>query len=154
MKFSRNEYLMGRDKTFPDDFTEELSENTDDLLAAVNEFFKDFKGPGICNSGFRPRSINAMTPHASKTSKHLDCLAIDINDPDGKVWQYVLDNLERAVKLNLYFEDPRHTRTKTGGWVHAQLGGPKSKRRIFIPSTSPAPAPNFWSGKYDSKWDK
>lgn len=151
---SRKEYLMGRDAQFPADFTPELDENTDELLGAVNEFSADYKGQLLVNSGWRPRSINDLTPHASKTSKHLDCLAIDLNDTDGKLWQYILDNLDKAAALNLYFEDARWTRTKTGGWCHIQLGGPKSRKRIYIPSASPAIAPNFWNGVYSSKWDK
>ena len=151
---TRDEYLKGRDTQFPADFTEDLSNNVDKLLEAVNEFLKDWTGPTVINSGFRPRSINDMTPHASKTSKHLDCLAIDLNDTDGKLWQYILTHLAEATALGLYFEDARWTRTKTGGWCHIQLGGPKSRKRIYIPSTSPAIAPNFWSGQYETKWDK
>jgi hypothetical protein len=151
---NRKDYLMGRDEQYANDFTEAMSENVDELLDAVNEFLANYTGPLQVNSGWRPATINNMTPHASKTSKHLECLAIDLNDTDGSLWQYVLDNLATAADLGLYFEHPNWTRTKRGNWVHAQLGGPKSRKRIFVPSTSPPDSPSFWSGKYDTKFDK
>lgn len=151
---SRKDYLMGRDVQYASDFTEAMSDNVDELLEAVNEFLADWKGPTQVNSGWRPATINNMTPHASKTSKHLECLAIDLNDTDGSLWQYVLDNLSTATTLNIYLEDVRYTRTKRGNWVHLQLGGPKSRKRIFVPSTSPPDSPSFWNGKYDTKFDK
>jgi hypothetical protein len=153
--FTKDELLMGRDKLFPEDYTPQISDNADDLLEAVNKFFADWTGPKLkVNSGFRPPSINGMTPHAAKQSKHQICLAVDINDEKGEVFKYVLNNLNLATALNLYFEDPKWTRTKTGGWCHIQLGAPASRHRIFIPSQALPADPNFWTGVYPTKFDK
>jgi hypothetical protein len=82
-------------------------------------------------------------------SMHLQGLAIDIADSDGKLWKWCIDNLDFLQSLGLYLEDKRWTRT----WVHFQLAAPRSGKRIFIPNSQPAPHPNIWDGNYDKKYD-
>jgi hypothetical protein len=152
---SRKEYLRGRDLLFPEEFTQQMSDNTDEFLETFNKVRAAWGKPMTVNSGYRPQAVNASTPNAAKGSCHTICRAIDINDPDGSLWKWTLENLELMTKLGLYMEDVRWTRTKSGGgWCHYQNLPPKSKKRIFIPSESLAIAPNFWNGVYPSKYDK
>lgn len=155
MAITKDELLRGRDKSFADEYTEQISDNLDELVKALNVIRTAFNKPMTVTSGWRPPSINAMTPGAAPQSKHQIGLACDFKDTDGSLWTWCLQNLQLLADNNVYLEDARWTRTKDGsGWVHMQLGAPKSRKRIFVPSSSLPIAPNFWSGKYDSKWDK
>ena len=140
---------MGRDKQYPQDYTQQISDNLDKLLAVMNQVRIAYGIPMRVNSGWRPPSINEATSNAAKGSNHLWGLAVDIADVDGAVWKWVLLNLPLMQKLGIYFEDKRWTPT----WVHCQCVPPGSKRRIYVPSAAPAQAPTIWNGQYDHKFD-
>ena len=151
---TKAELLMGRDKAYPKDYTQEISDNLDKLLIPMNVVRKAYGKPMSPSSGWRPPSINNSTPGAAKASTHMRGLAVDIKDPDGKLREWVLANLDLMQKLGLYFEDFRWTK----GWVHFQCVPPGSGKRIFIPyadtKKNPMNNPTAWSGKYDAKYDK
>lgn len=146
---TKDEILMGRDKKYPKEYTEEISNNIDKLLEAMNQVRKAYNKPMFVASGWRPSEINESTSNAAKNSNHLKGLAVDIKDTDGKLWEWVLMNLVLMKKLGIYLEDKRWTPT----WVHFQIVPPKSKKRIYIPSTAPAKADDIWDGKYDSRYN-
>lgn len=140
---------MDRDKSFPKEYTQEVSDNLDKLLIAINVIRTAYAKPMRVTSGWRPSSVNGGVGGA-KRSNHMLGLAVDIADPDGTLAKWLLNNLVVVQKAGLYLEDFRWTK----GWVHFQLVAPKSGRRIFIPSTAPATQPNVWDGKYDPSFDK
>lgn len=146
---SKDEILMGRDKQYPKDYTQEISDNIDNLLKIINQIRTAYNKPMIVASGWRPPSINEDTANAAKSSNHLKGLAVDIKDTDGKLWAWVLINLDLMKRLGVYMEDKRWTPT----WVHFQIVPPKSKKRIYVPSTAPAKADDIWDGQYDSKYN-
>ena len=146
---SKQELLQGRDIQYSSDYTQEISDNLDKLLIPLNQVRAAYGKPMTVNSGWRPPSINTSTPGAAKKSKHMSGLAADIADPNGEVWAWVMQNLCLLKSLGIHMEDKRWTPT----WVHFQLGGPASGKRIFIPDTSRAKAPDAWDGKYDSSYD-
>lgn len=147
---SKAELLQGRDKTFPGEYTEEISHNLDILLQKINVIRAAYGKPMTVNSGWRPASINGMIPNAAKKSNHMIGCAVDIADPDGSLMKWCLENLDLLTATGLYLEDFRYTPT----WAHFQSVAPKSKKRIFVPSEALPPAPNRWSGKYSSEFDK
>ena len=147
---SKEEMLQGRDKQYPNDYTQEVSDNLDKFLEVFNKVREAYGKPMKVNSGWRPPSINASTPGAATHSKHMLGLAIDIADGDNEVMNWVLENLDLMQELDLYMEDFRWT----PGWTHFGLGAPASGKRIFVPSAARATAPDRWDGKYDSKYDK
>jgi len=149
MAISKKELLMGRDVQYASDYTQEISDNLDRLLIPINKIREAWNIPMTVNSGWRPPSINASTPGAAPGSKHMLGLAVDISDTDGSLWAWVLQNLQLMSDLGIYLEDRRWTKT----WVHFQLGQPKSGHRIFVPSASPALAPDAWDGEYDHSFD-
>lgn len=149
MPISKEELLKGRDKTYASDYTEEVSDNLDKLLIPLNKIRDAYGQAMVCTSGWRPESLNAGVPGAAKKSKHIIGLAADFSDPDGKLMNWVLENLDMMKKLNIYMEDFRWTNS----WVHFQLGPPVSGHRIFIPSSAPPLAPNRWISSYDAKYD-
>ena len=144
------DYQMGRKEKYPDEWTPEIERNATALLEKVNAFleilrWKDAK----VNSGWRPAAVNGKIANAAKKSNHMIGFAIDLADPDGRLRELVLLNLEEAQKLSLYFEDFRYTK----GWVHMQIVAPGSKKRIFVPSAEVPPHPKLWDGKYDPKYN-
>lgn len=154
MAITKDELLMGRDKSYPKEYTKEISDNLDRLLAAMNQVRAAYGSPMKVTSGWRPAAINGAIPNAAKRSNHMMGLAVDISDRDGKLRQWVLDNLALMQKLGIYVEDFRWTAT----WVHFQVIPTRSGKRIFLPyadtAKNPMTAPNSWDGKYDSKYDK
>ncbi len=149
MAISKSELLMGRDQTYPNDYTQEISDNLDNFLIPINKIRDVWGKPMIVNSGWRPPSINASTPGAATHSKHMLGLAADISDIDGSLWKWVLENLQLMKDLGIYMEDKRWT----PGWVHFGFGPPASGQRIFVPSSNPPGAPDSWDGQYDHSFD-
>ena len=144
---SKNEVLMGREKLYPRDYTQEISDNIDKMLEMLNVVRERYAKPMYVSSGWRPPSVNEKLSNAGKKSNHMVGLACDFKDPDGKLRDWVIEHLEWLSGLGFYFEDFRWT----PGWVHFQIVPPGSHRRIYIPSTAPARDPNAWSGQYDPK---
>lgn len=147
MAITKSDLLMGRDKIYPKEYTKEVSDNLDKLLEVIGKVEEKYLLDGgevfKVNSGWRPSGINDATSNASKTSKHLLGLAVDIGDSEGKVWKWVLQNVEFLKGLGIYLEDKRWTPS----WCHMQCVPPGSGKFIFIPSTSPALDPKAWDGK-------
>jgi Peptidase M15 len=146
---SKSELLQGRDQQYPDDYTQEISYNLDKLLIAINQVRSAYGIPMTVNSGWRPASINNSTPGAAAHSKHMLGLAVDISDPNGELWKWVLQHLDLMAQLDFFFEDKRWT----PGWVHFGLGKSVSGKRIFVPNANRATTPNIWDGIYDHQYD-
>lgn len=149
MPISKDELLMGRDKKYAIEYTQEISDNLDKLLVVMNQVREAYGKAMVVTSGWRPPEINAHTPGAAMHSKHQIGLAVDISDPVGDVRRYVLANLSMMKDLGLYMEDFNWC----PGWVHLQLGPPSSGHRIFIPSTNPPTCDVWVSGDYDSSFN-
>lgn len=125
--FTRDEILMGRDKAFP--ITPEMSDNLDKLIAALNPIRVAFGKPLVISSGYRPSSINSSVGGA-KSSAHMMCQAVDIVDKDGKLAEWILQNLTFVKECGILgVEDPRYTK----GWLHLSTRPAKSGKLVFIP---------------------
>lgn len=142
---TKKDLLMGRDKTYADEYTKEISDNLDKLLIVLNKIQEKAGRNFHVNSGWRPAAINAAISGAAVHSNHTKGLAADISDPTGSIMYWVLDNLEFMKELGVFMEDFRWTPT----WVHFQIVPVHSGHRIFIPNMKPAPAPERWDGRYD-----
>ena len=147
---SKQELTMGRDKQFKSEYTAEIDQNLNILLEKINVVRAQYAKPMIVSSGWRPSAVNEATANSAKASKHLSGLAVDIQDTDGKLWAWVMQNLQLMQDLGLYLEDKRHTKT----WVHFQIGSPRSGKRIYKPTTAPYVDASLWNGQYDQKYDK
>jgi len=146
---TRADLLKGRDKQYAADFTQEISDNLDKLLIILNKLQAAYGKRLPISSGWRPPAVNEATSNAAKKSNHLKGLAVDIADADGDFMRWCLSNLELMKELGVWFEDFRWTPT----WTHCQIVPPGSGRRVYVPSTAPAPAPTRWAGTYDQKFD-
>lgn len=147
---SKEELTKGRDTEYQDEYTQEISDNLDELLIVLNKVRTAYGKPMSINSGWRPAAINGSTPGAAAHSLHMMGLAADIADADGEVMKWVLDHLDLMQELGIYMEDFCWTPT----WTHLGIRPPKSGKRIFVPSAARATAPDRWDGKYDSKYDE
>lgn len=111
------------------DVTPEQQANLEKLLEAMNKVRTAYAIPMKVTSGLRSQADQDRINSSAPKSKHLLGLAVDIYDPDSKVWEWCMENMHLMEELGIYFEDKVSTPT----WVHFQLGPPKSGRRIFKP---------------------
>jgi hypothetical protein len=124
-----HDYYMGRDKRFPDELTDEKRSNAEEMIDKANQLLEKFGEKRKVNSGWRPASINAGVPGAAPKSKHMTCEAIDLEDKDGSLDEWCMDNLEELASIGLWLEHP----DKTPNWCHIQITPPRSGNRVFKP---------------------
>ena len=124
-----SEYLMGRDQEYQKDMTPEIEANALELIDRVNLLLESFGEDRKVNSGWRPPQVNARMPNAARSSKHMLGLAVDLDDPEGDLDQWCLENENELERLRLWQEHPASTK----GWCHLQSVPPKSGRRVFYP---------------------
>lgn len=146
---TKEDLLMGRDKTYPADYTQEISDNLDKLLIIVNKIQQAYGTKFSIDSGWRSPAINAGTPGAATNSTHMRGLAVDVADHDGSIMKWTLANLQLMKDLGVHMESWEWTPT----WTHFQIVPPHSGNRIYIPSTNPPIAPGRWIGHYDAKFN-
>jgi len=120
------EYLMGRIKL--EDLPQDQRADLARLLSAVNGLLIKFGQYRKVTSGYRTEVANTAAGGAKK-SNHRICAACDLEDRDGKLDAFCLNNLKLLEELGLYLEDPKSTQ----GWCHLQIKAPASGNRVFKP---------------------
>ena len=123
------DYYMGRDADYRGELTRELRANARDIVRRVNRLLKRAGLMRKVSSGWRPSALNATVPGAASGSKHIHCLAIDLEDRDGALDAWCMSNLPVLEELGLWLEHPKATR----GWCHLQTRPPRSGNRVFEP---------------------
>ncbi|MBY0264988.1 MAG: hypothetical protein K2W84_01160 [Burkholderiales bacterium] len=123
------DYYMGRDVEYRSELSRELRANARDTLRRVNRLLKRAGMMRKVSSGWRPAALNATVPGAASGSKHISCLAIDLEDRDGALDAWCMANLPVLEELGLWLEHPDATR----GWCHLQTRPPRSGNRVFEP---------------------
>lgn len=121
------EYLMGRDKQFP--ISDAMHLDALVMVSRANQLLAKFGEYRKVSSGYRPAAINVTTKGAAKHSNHMICRAVDLQDHDGKLDEFCMNNLALLSELELWLETP-HT---TLGWCHISSFPPISHNRVFIP---------------------
>lgn len=146
---SLQELLMGRAKF--EELPADVQANLKTLLERINKLRAAYGKPMKVNDGYR-RPVDTPKNGAAK-SKHLSGLAVDLDDDDaGTLWKWIFQNRKLLKQIGLWLEHPNWTHG-AGSWIHIQIVPPASGKRFFVPSTKPAPAPNFWDGKYEKELD-
>lgn len=123
------DYFMGRDRSHAGELDAILLANAAVMVERANRLLERAAFPGVVNSGWRPRGINAALANASPRSKHLTCQAIDLGDDDDALDAWCLRNLAALEEIGLWLEHP----DATPGWCHVQIVPPASGRRVFEP---------------------
>jgi hypothetical protein len=121
------DYLMGREVEYP--ITPEMALDAEDLVSRVNRVLHEFGEDRVVTSGYRPPKINAQVHGAAPKSNHTICRACDLEDKDGRLDQFCLDNLALLEEIGLWLESPIHT----DSWCHVQKVPPHSGNRVFLP---------------------
>lgn len=113
--------------------TPQIDANLNTLLERINVIRTSYDTPMIVTSGLRDTAQQQALIAAGKSnapkSHHLTGEACDIQDLDGKLRDWVKDNMDLMESIGFWFEDFDHT----PGWVHFQIVPPASGKRVFIP---------------------
>ena len=142
MNITLADYYMSRDKMYPMALSSEVIANATRTVTLVNELLvkaalfgvslpKSPRTGTFVASGWRPPSINALTPNAAPNSKHMTGQACDIYDPDGDLDTWLMSEKGRGCleAIGLWMEHPGSTK----GWSHIQTIPPNSGNRVFYP---------------------
>lgn len=111
--------------------TAQLILNAKAFLGKLNPFLKELGLTKVSvSSGFRPSDVNAAIPNAAKKSLHMQCLAIDLVDTDGKIDELIEKNDVLLKKYGLWQESPIATKS----WTHLDCKDRgKRLKNQFIP---------------------
>lgn len=123
------DYYMNRDILFPRELDAEKRACATLTVARANALLTAAGITRTVSSGWRPPPINAQTPNASPTSKHLSCQAVDLADEDERLDRWCMSHLDVLERIGLWLEHP----SATPGWCHVQVVAPRSGRRVFMP---------------------
>jgi len=123
------DYYMGRDREYHAELTPELRANARETVSRVNRLLKRAGFTRRVTSGWRPAAVNATVPGAAKGSKHINCIAIDLEDRDGALDAWCMAHLDVLEELGLWLEHP----DATPDWCHLQTLPPRSGNRVFQP---------------------
>jgi hypothetical protein len=131
-----DQYLMGRDKLYPSELTQEVINNIYVLLEKVNAllFELNIKSAKV-SSGWRPAAINSSIPTSAKKSHHMTGKAVDIlDDKDQSIGNLILSKPDLLKKYDLWLEDLSSTKGKNTNWVHLDIGTRSDRPvRVFKP---------------------
>jgi hypothetical protein len=113
--------------------TPEIDANLELLYSKINNVRQSYNIPMIVTSGLRSEAqqqqLIADGKSTASKSKHLTGQAVDIQDIDGALRDWVIRNMNLMEQYGFWFEDFGHTK----GWVHFQIFPPLSGKRVFIP---------------------
>ena len=123
------DYLMGREAEHGEELDDVKRANAAETVRRVNLLLERFGEDRKVRSGWRPSGINAATPNAAPKSKHMDCLACDLDDDEGDLDEWCMDHQAELEEIGLWLEHPSATKS----WCHIQTVPPKSGRRVFYP---------------------
>ena len=129
-------YLMGREKLYPSELTQEVINNINELLDKVNGVLFELGVEKVSiSSGWRPAAINSQIKNAAKKSHHMTGKAVDIlDDKEQSLAKKILCNPHLLKNYGLWLEDPVHTIGKNTNWVHLDTGVRKDRElRVFKP---------------------
>lgn len=110
---------------------QKLLDKVNAMLDVINESHPGIGGamnPHV-NSGWRPAAYNATVPGAAVKSKHITGQAIDLDDDDGDLDEFLYANQKYLNLAGLWMEHPAATK----GWCHLQSEPPRSGSRVFFP---------------------
>jgi hypothetical protein len=128
-------FWKGRDVEFKSQLTPTIQVAAADTIRRANKLLEMFyaANPNAvrrdANSGWRPAAVNKKTSGASPTSWHMFGKAVDIDDDDEDLDEWLMTEAgqKALVECELWMEHPRDTPR----WTHVQTVAPRSGRRVF-----------------------
>jgi len=125
-----------RRKLYPNEFTDEIQTNAEELLEKVNAFLTELSVESAqVTSGWRPESVNVKITNAAKKSAHMIGKAVDILDNKNQdLVQLVANHPNLLRKYGLFMEDMNSTRGKNTNWLHLDVMARSDRpSRTFLP---------------------
>ena len=114
------------------DLTDEVKHNAAILCGKVNAALDEmgYTGSRTISSGFRPSTVNLVTPGAAPKSGHMIGKAVDFADVTGKLWSLCASKPDILRRYGLFLED----RAATPTWCHLDyIDRPDRPSRVFQP---------------------
>lgn len=127
------EFYSGRDKTHAAELTDEIKGNAFITVTRVNLIMNAVGMNRRVTSGWRPQTINAITPGAAKKSNHIIGAACDLEDRDGKLYDCLYSGHDHDKDTGPLADIGLWVEIKRPSWVHLQIFAPKSGKRFFKP---------------------
>lgn len=120
--------ILSTHPEYKDELTDEVNNNLDKLLVAVNKVREAYGKPMVVTSGWRPESYNKSVKGATK-SAHIMGMAVDFRDSDGALDAFCveLDKQGKLKEWGLWLEHP----DATAGWCHLDIK-PRGNRKTNI----------------------
>lgn len=134
---SVDEYISQHGAGHESELTDEMRLEAQATCDAANALLEEFGGNRGLRSGWRPKSVNDATPNAARSSKHITCQAVDIEDNDGALKDWALQRADDGTypvleKYNVYAEYG----DATPSWLHIQIVAPGSGKRVYFPNAT------------------
>lgn len=111
------------------ELTPDIEKNLLDLAEKITALEMVYGDKFIVTSGLRSKADQMRINPSVKNSAHLMGMAVDVSDPEGRIDEWCLDNLEELIRIGLYLESP----VQTVRWSHLQSRKPISGNRVFVP---------------------
>lgn len=126
MKFTIEELCQG---LIP---TDKQQKNLKKLVEALNVLGSVYPDPVIVIRGLRIEMQNEAVGGVPN-SPHLTGEAVDLQDKDHKLSQFILNNITLLERVGLYMENPYYCVSKATGnnWIHLQIR--PASQTIFKP---------------------
>ncbi len=118
-----------------EDLKEQYLKNAALITSKASELLSAYGKEAAITSGWRPLSYNLQVG-GSKNSKHITMQAVDLWDPEKKLGEWCVANIERLKEVGIYMESLATTHASSDPkkrWVHWQCVAPKSGSIIFNP---------------------
>ena len=111
---------------------EKQRKNLEKLVEALNTLGSVYADPVVVIRGLRNEMQNEAVGGVPN-SPHLTGEAVDLQDKDHKLSQFILNNLVMLERAGLYMENPYYCVSKTTGnnWIHLQIR--KASQTVFKP---------------------
>ena len=122
------EYLGQHGTGHEGELTEGLRDCAEIIVRRANALLGEFGEARGLRSGWRPKSVNDRIPNAARGSKHITCQAIDIEDDDKRLKEWVTPEMLEEIGLWMEYGHA------TPSWLHVQCVPPGSGKRVFAPN--------------------
>lgn len=109
------------------ELTPDIEKNLLDLAEKITALEIAYGDKFIVTSGLRSKADQMRINPQVKNSAHLMGMAVDVSDPEGRIDEWCLDNLEELIRIGLYLESP----IQTPRWAHISTRIPLSGNRVF-----------------------
>lgn len=111
--------------------TKEQTDNLTELARRITLLEELMERTFTVNSGFRTKMDQLKINPRNPNSSHCTGQAVDLDDKDGSIYDFLINNPDFTIKLDFYIEQSTYTKTAKSRWVHIQSR--PTINRFFVP---------------------